>query len=132
MTTPQGMTPREYLASIAGHNEETVARYNEIVGRTGSGVPGAWTHAELERGFAIFEAEDARQATRAAIVAEVVAAYARFPRAATAGEACQLARLDLAAIDRRLRDIPPPDDLGLQWLIAEYRRAEADGSLSSP
>jgi hypothetical protein len=92
-------------------------------------MPGQWTLADVARSRTIIQAEAARRVARHAIFGELRAAFERFPQAASAEEACRLAGIDLAAIDRRLAEIPPEDDVGLQWLVSEYARAVQDGTL---
>ena len=99
--------------------------------RLGTTIVADWTRPETQRAFAIQEAESDRAAAILAIMAEISAAYERFPDAPSVGEACALAGLDVDAINARLAAIPPPDDLGLQWLIGELERAERRGVSSS-
>ena len=114
---------------VSGHDETTVQRYRALANRLGTTIVADWTWPQTERAFAIQEAEAARAAAFAAIMAEISAVYERFPDAPTVGEACVLAGLDVDAINARLAAIPPPDDLGLQWLIGELEQAERRGSL---
>lgn len=122
----------EVTTSIAGHDERTVVRWHKLADEIGPAVPATWTKRDLARGRAIMKAEEARVMGMMAILKEIGVAYEQFPQARRAAEACRLAGLDMQDITRRLNEVPPPDSVGLQWLISEFERAQEAGTLLYP
>lgn len=120
----------ETVVAAFGESEPVAAQWQALAQRIGPGAfPGKWSHAEVERATRIMETEFERVKARMSIYGDVFMAYMEFPLAENAGEACTLAGIDPADIEHRLREIGPPDELGLRWLIDEFERAECSRQL---